>query len=368
MDWLSNPVVWIAIALIVLAVGAVLLLPLLRRPAQPKTTATRESSAPPADIEETREVAVSSETRVSMRKPDARSKRSILAAAEEKAAAPPPPAIEPVAKPTPKAAVAPPPKPIDELLKDIDFNLGDERSRPAPAGKGASLAHAVEGRRMPDAEPPTASVTRTPGPLAPASPVKPATPEPIPAPSPPQPLLEPLSELPSGLQFDKLNFDLSDLGLDSTRKPAELPPLELKSATPSQSADLAAMDFNFPNIEPPIRSESAAEPSKPKASDLKFEFTDVNQEQAGREDLARLDEDLLNFGDGGLDLGKMALSSPPDGGGDAGADYVETKLDLAAAYLDMGDQVGARGLLEDALQEGDAAQKKRAEEMLKKLG
>jgi pilus assembly protein FimV len=367
MDWLSNPVVWIAIALIVLAVGAVLLLPLLRRPVRPKTTAAREPSAPSADIGETREVAISSETRPSFGKSEARSKRPIPAAIEAAAARPSPVVAEPVVKPVPKAAATPPPKPIDELLKDIDFNLGDERSRMVPEGKGASPARGGEAQRMPDAEPPTASVTRTPSPFAPESPVKLAKPAPTPAPSLPQPLLEPLSELPSELQLDKLDFDLGDLGLDSTRKPAELPPLELKPAAPSKSADLADLDFNFP-IEPPTQSDLSAESPKPKATDLKFEFTDVNQEQVRtREDMARLDEELQSFGDSGLDLGKMALSSPP-GGVDAGADYVETKLDLAAAYLDMGDQVGAKGLLDDVLQEGDAAQKKRAEDMLKKLG
>jgi len=50
------------------------------------------------------------------------------------------------------------------------------------------------------------------------------------------------------------------------------------------------------------------------------------------------------------------------------ADYVETKLDLASAYLDMGDQVGARSLLEEVLQEGNVKQKERAVEFLKKLG
>jgi len=367
MDWLSNPVVWIAIALIVLAVGAVLLLPLLRRPARPTTTA----SAPSADIGETGEVAARSETRASVRRSEARSKRSIPAAAEETAATQPSLAVEPVVKPAPKAAATPPPKPIDELLKDIDFNLGDERPRTATEGKEISPARGGEARRMPDAEPPTASVTRTPGPFASAAPAKPAASTPVstPAPTPPQPLVEPLSELPSGLQFDKLDFDLSDLGLDSTRKPAELKPLELKPlelkpAAPAKADDWAALDFNLPNLAPlGPRTEPTVE--SPKVSDLKFEFTDVNQEQArNREDLARLDEELQSFG-GGLDLGKMALSSPPDGD-EAGADYVETKLDLAAAYLDMGDQVGARGLLEDALQEGNTAQKKRAEDLLKK--
>ena len=53
---------------------------------------------------------------------------------------------------------------------------------------------------------------------------------------------------------------------------------------------------------------------------------------------------------------------------DKAADYVETKLDLAAAYLEMGDQVGARSLLDEVLREGDATQKKRARAFLNKLG
>ena len=358
MDWLSNPVVWIAIALILLAVGSVLLLPLLRRPARPKTTVTSG----------TEEMATRSDTRVSMRNPETRSRRPIPAAAEEITAAPAP-VIEPAAKPTPKIAAAPPPKPIDELLKDIDFNLGDEQSRMVVEGKDASPARRIGAQRMPDAEPPTAS-NQWPSsfapPPTPARPIELTPPPPTPTPTP-QPPVEPLSELPSGLQLDKLDFDLSELGLDSTRKPVELPPLELKPTGPSRSANLAALDFNFP-VEPPTQSDSATEPPKPKVTDLKFEFTDVSQDQAGaREDLAQLDKELQSFSEGGLDLGKLALDSPSSDG-DAGADYIETKLDLAAAYLDMGDQVGAKGLLDDVLQEGDAAQKKRAEDMLKKLG
>jgi pilus assembly protein FimV len=48
-------------------------------------------------------------------------------------------------------------------------------------------------------------------------------------------------------------------------------------------------------------------------------------------------------------------------------EYIETKLDLAMAYLDMGDAVGARNLLEEVLQEGNADQKQRAEAFMAKL-
>jgi pilus assembly protein FimV len=52
----------------------------------------------------------------------------------------------------------------------------------------------------------------------------------------------------------------------------------------------------------------------------------------------------------------------------AGEDYVETKLDLAMAYLDMGDPDGARSLLEEVLKEGNDSQKQRAKALLVKSG
>ncbi|MGA8049161.1 MAG: FimV/HubP family polar landmark protein, partial [Burkholderiales bacterium] len=47
---------------------------------------------------------------------------------------------------------------------------------------------------------------------------------------------------------------------------------------------------------------------------------------------------------------------------------VATKLDLAKAYEDMGDKDGARELLNEVMQEGDAAQKGQAQQMLASLG
>ena len=47
---------------------------------------------------------------------------------------------------------------------------------------------------------------------------------------------------------------------------------------------------------------------------------------------------------------------------------VDTKLDLVTAYMDMGDNEGARELLEEVLKEGGEQQRAKAEEILKKLG
>jgi pilus assembly protein FimV len=367
-SWLSNPVVWIAVMLIILAVAAMVLLPLIRRPARPKPV-VEEEAAVVKTPKPTSEIPI---TRVQFRRrPEApapaKAAGTTVATDSTKAApAASPRAAEPTPKPALKPVIVPPPKPIDELLKDIDFGLGEGRPPAAAGGKGAAAAPGPE-MRLPDAEPSTAPVVRGPSILEPAKPPQRMPPPPPKTTPPPSPQVE----LPPELRLDKQDFNFGDLEFETTARPVnELPPLEMKpSATgPAEPPPLEpGVSSGLPTraVPPP---EPKSKPAMPKASDLKFEFADVTQEfgKAGaREDL-KLDRELESFGGDTLGLGKMEVGLP--GGGEMGADYVETKLDLAAAYLDMGDQVGARGLLEEALREGDASQKKRAGELLKKLG
>jgi pilus assembly protein FimV len=46
---------------------------------------------------------------------------------------------------------------------------------------------------------------------------------------------------------------------------------------------------------------------------------------------------------------------------------VGTKLDLARAYVDMGDPAGARSILDEVLNEGDEAQRQQAQQLLDSL-
>ncbi|MCL4316253.1 MAG: hypothetical protein M1527_05330, partial [Gammaproteobacteria bacterium] len=48
-------------------------------------------------------------------------------------------------------------------------------------------------------------------------------------------------------------------------------------------------------------------------------------------------------------------------------DEVATKLDLARAYIDMGDAEGARSILDEVEQEGNATQKKEAQELMRQI-
>jgi pilus assembly protein FimV len=49
-------------------------------------------------------------------------------------------------------------------------------------------------------------------------------------------------------------------------------------------------------------------------------------------------------------------------------DEVATKLDLARAYMDMGDPDGAQGILDEVMKEGNESQRREAEELLRKIG
>ena len=50
-----------------------------------------------------------------------------------------------------------------------------------------------------------------------------------------------------------------------------------------------------------------------------------------------------------------------------GEDAIGTKLDLARAYLDMGDPDGARAMLEEVLAEGDASQQDEARKLITEI-
>ena len=51
----------------------------------------------------------------------------------------------------------------------------------------------------------------------------------------------------------------------------------------------------------------------------------------------------------------------------SGTDETATKLDLARAYIDMGDTEGARDILDEVIAEGSDGQQQEARELISKL-
>ncbi|MDI3258275.1 MAG: FimV/HubP family polar landmark protein [Sinobacteraceae bacterium] len=90
---------------------------------------------------------------------------------------------------------------------------------------------------------------------------------------------------------------------------------------------------------------------------------DLSQFDLTHEPAPPPDDGRLEFKLDELTLDKPAPAEPIA----APSDEIATKLDLARAYADMGDNEAARGLLQEVLETGNAAQKSEAEALSKRL-
>lgn len=109
--------------------------------------------------------------------------------------------------------------------------------------------------------------------------------------------------------------------------------------------------------------------------DFDFDLGSAGSElpkEAGTLDLTSIDLDLGSAVNGDLSLEETpaeAAAAMDFGGAGEGMDHeVDTKLELARAYEEMGDKEGARELLEEVLREGSAGQQATARELIAKLG
>jgi pilus assembly protein FimV len=115
-----------------------------------------------------------------------------------------------------------------------------------------------------------------------------------------------------------------------------------------------SLEFTPPepaNEEPSAQAQTVAE-----LDGAQLDSVDVGDDKSLDFDLQELDlgaddEDLEHAGDGEL----------------ADLDEVSTKLDLARAYLDMGDPDGARSILDEVIEEGSDDQKSEAQQIMDKI-
>jgi pilus assembly protein FimV len=132
---------------------------------------------------------------------------------------------------------------------------------------------------------------------------------------------------------------------------------------PAAAVD-SEISFDF-DLGLPAVAESAApapEPEVPVATKQEYSL-----------DLPEIDfaaMDAAHSGEAAFEEPVPAASSLDDELGDLGVfgdDAVATKLDLARAYMDMGDPDGARSMLEEVIGEGNAAQQDEARQLLSGL-
>jgi len=186
--------------------------------------------------------------------------------------------------------------------------------------------------------------------------------------------LEP--EASGGLDF---NLDFTS----STESAPSAPSMDMSldlDATDSSSESSGGLDMDF-NLGSSASSEQ-------ESGGIDFSLGDMSgstEESGGADSGFSIDSGGIDFsssssadqGGGGLDfstegLGDVAveLDSVPETGGaeiaDAGLpgwDETATKLDLAKAYIDMGDSEGARSILDEVMSEGNDQQKSQAREL-----
>jgi len=95
---------------------------------------------------------------------------------------------------------------------------------------------------------------------------------------------------------------------------------------------------------------------------------DMNEVEGDEEDIDLDDSDdiSLDLDDDDFDFDDEEESEFDGGAGEDGGDEIATKLDLARAYIDMGDSDGAKEILSEVISEGTDAQKADAQALLDK--
>ena len=164
----------------------------------------------------------------------------------------------------------------------------------------------------------------------------------------------------SGLDFN-MDFDAQP---SNTREASAEPSFDMSfdmdtgtvpaAAPAADSASSFDMDFNI---------------GAPETADTSSNMIDFNssgtQELTSGLDFSTSDSSPATGRDVEFSLGGMGdsvaeLDSAPAEGGMPGWDETATKLDLAKAYIDMGDAEGARSILDEVMAEGNDSQKQQA--------
>ncbi len=151
------------------------------------------------------------------------------------------------------------------------------------------------------------------------------------------------------------------------------------AADAGKEPEPAMPDFNLDapadNTEADIAQETAT-PGEVSSFDFNIELPDADAPTTVKPEpaaaAAATDSGLdfkIDVGDLNIDLNDTSTAAAPPGGEKDNHWYdVQQKFDLAKAYQEMGDNEGAREILQEVITEGDAEQKDQAQKLLGTLG
>lgn len=218
----------------------------------------------------------------------------------------------------------------------LDFDLDSEFAADAGTAEMPQLTESTA--KMPKAEESTAEMPTVKVPAGDSPTVEVTQLQP--------PSLDTTAEMPmDDLGIDIVNLDTPD---DTAAEDDITRIAPANESTGSMPAVNEGMDFDLSDLSPEVASAGEADETQRMDLDVgamqeeNGEFTAT--EQVSAEDLPQMSE-----------LEPVTLSE------------VGTKLDLARAYVDMGDPDGARSILEEVLKEGSGSQKQEAQRLLDSL-
>ena len=157
---------------------------------------------------------------------------------------------------------------------------------------------------------------------------------------------------------DDLEFDLGEIASEEKSEEDE----ELKIEDTLEQAQLDDLDLSD--------FEESSEASEETSDEGILSFSDDELSELESLDLGETEdaagEGMLSLDDleEELDVDQGEVPATEDAGD---TDEVSTKLDLARAYIDMGDSEGAQGILEEVVSEGSDEQKQEAQQLLDQL-
>jgi len=163
------------------------------------------------------------------------------------------------------------------------------------------------------------------------------------------------------------DFDL-DLDLGPKEAAAAVPGLATPAPTAAVDDAAGGLDFNFDLDAGEPAVPTAAPAPEPEGNSMDFDLETpapaAPQPAAPSVDLSSIS---LELGEPAEPAEPAATPAPAPPIDDAASQDVETKLELAQAYEEMGDKEGARELLQEVLSEGNVAQKETARSKLERL-
>ena len=166
-----------------------------------------------------------------------------------------------------------------------------------------------------------------------------------------------------------LDFDVLGKGAEGGGGEAATPDFDLdldtKSAgsvseTHSEAPASSGLDFDIAPGGGGAEHAPAPEPAKEEKPSFDFDLSGL--EFPGSKPAEAKPAAAPASSGGGLDLADLNLDAPAAGG--EGGEAVGTKLELAKAYLEIGDKDGAREILNEVAREGSPEQKEEANKLI----